>query len=116
RIATLTREATKPGGGPGGYPAAINTAGKRALYNNLGKDATLSLLVDKAVQESRQDGWRSNTMKTRRVRNAIKAVLKQAFLEAQPAGFTGIREGRAEYSVEAEATRILELVKHQNDY
>lgn len=115
RIATLTKEATMPGSGPGGS-AAINTAGKRALYNNLREDEKLVLLVDKAVQESRQDGWRSNAMKTRRVRNAIKAVLEQAFLDAQAEGFTGTREGAAEYSAEAEATRILELVKHQNEY
>jgi hypothetical protein len=55
-------------------------------------------------------------MKTRRVRNAIKAVLEQTFLEAQTAGFAGIREDAAEYRVEAEVTRILELVKHQDDY
>jgi len=116
QIARLTREATQPSGGPGGYPAAINTAGKRALYNNLGKDEKLALRVDKAVQESRQDGWRGNAMKTRRVRNAIKAVLEQAFLDTQAAGFTGTREGAGEYSVEAEATRILELIKRQNDY
>ena len=116
KIARLTKEATMPGGGPGGYPAAINTAGKRALYNNLGKDEKLAVLIDKAVQESRQDGWRGNAMKTRRVRNAIKAVLEQVFLEAQAAGFTGIREDAAEYRIEAEVTRILELVKHQDDY
>src|ERR1019366_8054593 len=43
KIAKLTKDATRPGGGPGGYPAAINTSGRRALYSNLGKDATLAL-------------------------------------------------------------------------
>lgn len=116
KIAVLTKQATTPGGARGGYPASVNTAAKRALYNNVGKDEALALKVDAAVVGSRQDGWRGNTMKTRRVRNAIKAVLEQAFRDAQAAGFTGTRDGATEYSIEAEATRILELVKHQNDY
>ncbi len=115
-IAVLTRLSNTPGGGSGSYPAAIDTPGKRALYNSLGKDATLALAIDKAVQARRQDGWRGNALKARRVRNAIKAVLEQAFLDAQAAGFTGTREDSVEYSVEAEAMRIVELVKHQNDY
>ncbi len=77
RIAALTQEATKPGGGPGGYPARLNTAAKRALYNNLDHDAALALAVDAAVQGSRMDGWRDNAMKLKKVRLAIKAVIEQ---------------------------------------
>jgi type I restriction enzyme R subunit len=83
RIANLTQEATLPGGGPGGYPASVKTSAQRALYNNLGKDEGLTLAVDAAVQSSLQDGWRSNAMKTTRVRNAIKAVLKNDTLADQ---------------------------------
>ena len=70
------------------------TGAQRALYNNLDKDEGLTLAVDAAVQNSLQDGWRSNAMKTTRVRNAIKAVLINDILTDQ----------------------ILELAKHQNDY
>ncbi len=45
-----------------------DTAAQRALYNNLGKDEALALAVDAAIQGSRQDGWRDNPMKTKRVR------------------------------------------------
>ena len=83
KIATLTKEATMPGGGPGGYPASVKTAAQRALYNNLDKDEGLALAVDAAIQGSRQDGWRDNPMKTKRVRNAIKAVLETAPGKAQ---------------------------------
>jgi type I restriction enzyme R subunit len=94
KIATLTKEATMPGGGPGGYPGGVKTAAQRSLFNNLGKDEGLALAVDAAIMGSRQDGWKSNTMKTKRVRNAINAVLNDDEL----------------------ATQILDLAKHQSDY
>ena len=48
------------------------------LPNNLGKDEALALAVDAAIQSSRMDGWRSNAMKTKKVRLAIRDVLMQA--------------------------------------
>lgn len=67
KIAQLTKEATMPGGGSGGYPANVKTVAQRALYNNLGKDEELALAVDAAIQSSRMDDWRGNAMKTKRV-------------------------------------------------
>ncbi|MBF0192433.1 MAG: type I restriction endonuclease subunit R [Magnetococcales bacterium] len=95
RIAKLTREATMPGGGPGGYPVRVQTAAQRALYNNLGRNEDLALAVDAAIQNSRQDGWRDNAMKTRKVRLAIRDALPGEHHLVDP---------------------ILELTKHQNDY
>ena len=116
KIAALTKEASTPGGGPGGYPAGLDTSAKRTLYNNLSKDETLALAIDAAVHVSRMDGWRGNTMKTKRVRLAIKAVLEQAYNDESVIDFAGIKDGKGDYNVEAETTRILELVKNQNDY
>jgi type I restriction enzyme R subunit len=116
KIAALTREATQPGGGPGGYPPSVRTAAQRALYNNLGKDADLALAVDAAVQASRQDGWRDNAIKLKRVRNAIRAVLKEAAEAAVVQGFAGTRQKDPGYSAETETTRILDLVKNQGEY
>jgi len=117
KIAKLTKEAVMPGdGGASPYPANVQTAAQRALFNNLGKDALLGLAVDAAIQNNRQDDWRNNTGKTKRVRNGIRAVLEKAFAASQAAGFTGIQENGVLYSVEAETTRILELAKHQHDY
>jgi len=124
KIAKLTREATKPGGGPGGYPANMKTAAQRALYNNLGKDENLALAVDAAIQSSRMDGWRNNAMKTKRVRLAIRAVLipdcapliiptdDHKFLSQDETPFVTERIVQDEALVE----RILELATHQNDY
>jgi len=94
QIAKLTKDATQLGGTPGGYPAGIKTAGQRALYNNLDGNESLALAVDVAIHDNRQDGWRENAMKTKKVRLAIKAVL----------------------SDEERTNRILDLAKRQHDY
>jgi type I restriction enzyme R subunit len=114
KIARLTRDAALPGGGPGGYPLGVKSAAQRALYNNLGHDEGLALAVDAAIEASRMDGWRDSTMKAKRVRLAIRAVLAQARDAAQAA--STIADDAGGYSVEAEATRLLELAKHQSDY
>jgi type I restriction enzyme R subunit len=116
KIAELTREATKPGGGPGGYPPDVKTAAQRALYNNLGRDQGLALAVDAAIQSSRMDGWRDNAMKTKRVRMAVKAVLQQWLDAKKAAGFSGIEDANGGYDLEAELTRIIDLANHQSDY
>lgn len=116
-IVALAKEAAIPGGSMGGYPASVKTQAQRALYNNLNQDEVLALAVDAAVCDKLQDGWRDHMVKTKLVRNAIKAVLEQAFNSSQTTGFAGIRQANGEYSVEAETTRILELVKsQQHDY
>ena len=116
KIAALTRSAVKPGGTPGGYPTSLDTAAKRALFNNLNQDEALALAMDAAVQHSRMDGWRDNQMKTKRVRLAIRAVLGQAQRNPTASGHPGIQEGEGAYNLEADTTRILELVKNQRDY
>ena len=93
KIVELTKKAANPAAGAA-YPATLDTGAKRALYDNLGKDEQLACAVDNAVHESRQDDWRSNQVKVKKVRNALKAVLKDDALTEQ----------------------ILELVKKQRDY
>jgi type I restriction enzyme R subunit len=117
KIAKLTKEATRPGGGAGGYPASVKTAAQRALYNNLGKDDGLALTVDAAIHGSRMDGWRDNAMKTKKVRIAIKAALDPS-KSAPPAGATAFHQdmARDDYPLEALTDRILEMAMHQHDY
>lgn len=73
-VAELARKIADPNLG-GNYPPAINTAGKRALYDYLLQDEGLVIEVDRAIRASAQDGWRGNRMKIRRVNRAVKAVL-----------------------------------------
>jgi len=96
KVVELTRQA-KAGPNAGGYPASLNTKARRALFDNLDRDEALALKVDQAVRTSMQDDWRSNAMKTKRVRQAIAAAL----------GDRG-DAGRVEAA--------LELVASQNDY
>ncbi|UVA81714.1 type I restriction endonuclease subunit R [Pandoraea commovens] len=94
KIVELAKQAKNPATGAA-YPTALNTAAKRALYDNLGQDETLALNVDSAIRRSRQDNWRGNRMKILMVKNAIKAI------------FDGDEE-RTEV--------ILELAKNQHEY
>ena len=94
KIVELAKQAKNPSGGAS-YPTSISTAARRALYDNLGKNESLALAVDQAVRENRQEDWRNNTFKTKRVRLAIKAAMADD---------------------DAVIDQVLELVKHQNDY
>lgn len=94
KIVALTKQA-KAGPNAGAYPDTLSTASKRALYDNLDRDEALALKVDQAVRTSMQDGWRSNAMKTKRVRQAIAGAL-----------------GEDDSRIEA----TLELVVSQSDY
>ena len=93
-IVELTKKVKDPITG-GSYPKALNTPAQRALYDNLGKDEALALAVDGAVRASRQDDWRENFFKVRKVKFAIKDVLKDDEMLAE---------------------QVLELVKNQHEY
>jgi type I restriction enzyme, R subunit len=123
QIADLTRQATKPGG-KGSYPPVINSTAKQALYDNLEKQEKPALAVDRAVLKNRQDDWRNNAMKIKKVRRAIKEALQPGFTH----GFHGEDAAGVEFSaadspvwaetepLDEKVDRILELVKNQNEY
>ena len=117
KIAALTKEATTPGGKVNGYPATIDTPARQALYNNLWQDEKLAILVDRAILDNLQDGWRDNSMKTKRVRQAIRLVLTGAI----PANLgwkaqQGDTPTPQPLDLETETDRILTLAKHQHGY
>jgi type I restriction enzyme R subunit len=94
KIVELTRKIKNPEAG-GAYPRSMDTPGKRALFDNLGKNEVLALAVHDAVRASKQDDWRSNAFKVKKVRLAIKATLQNK---------------------DALTDQVLELVKNQNEY
>ncbi len=61
------------------YPKSIDTKGKQALYDNLGDDEELTLLVHRTIKANARDGFRdmdgSGVRKMRALRKAIEAVL-----------------------------------------
>jgi len=116
KIAKLTKDATMPGGGPGGYPAGVRTAAQRALYNNLGKDETLALRVDAAIMGSLQNGWKTNAMKTKKVRIAIREALIKVAAQPVAVNAANLDTALGDYPVEVVTDQTLDLAKHQNDY
>ncbi len=94
QIVDLTRR-SQQGPQAQAYPTAMDSPAKRALYDNLGRDEMLVLAMDSAVRQKVQDAWRTNVMKTRRVRQAIADVLGNGDERIDPA---------------------LELIKSQDDY
>jgi type I restriction enzyme R subunit len=49
-------------------PKKLDTPGKRALWNNLGKDEVLALKIDDAVKRVRPDDWRGNQAKENQIK------------------------------------------------
>jgi type I restriction enzyme R subunit len=94
KIVELTKQVKNPDHGGPERPRTLDTPAKRALFDNLNNDENLALKVDNAVRSSKQDDWEHNTFKTKRVRFAIKDVLKDNQL----------------------TDRILDLVKNQQEY
>jgi type I restriction enzyme R subunit len=97
-IIALSGKVKKPNTSTG-YPSAINTAAKRALFDNLGRNETLANELDHKILTTKKDGWRDNIQKSKAVRNAIKDVLKDHHFED-----------------DSEVHRIFDLVKNQRDY
>ena len=110
KIAELTKQAKTPGGAAAQYPAELDTASQRALYDNLGKDVDLARRVDVAVNYARMADWRSNALKTKKVRQAIREALSST------AGKGATEGAMLREDIEAETDRILELVKNQHEY
>ncbi|MBF8805584.1 type I restriction endonuclease subunit R [Pseudomonas asiatica] len=108
KIVELTKQAQKPGA-TSDYPPKLATAAQRALYDNLEQDEELALQLDAAVLGSRQDDWRNNAFKTRKVRLAIKGVLDGKGAGEDAGGYSA-------GATDAQLDEVLELVKNQHAY
>ncbi len=75
-------------------PRDIDTPGKRALYNNLRKDAELVIQLDRALHHARPDGWRGVPTRENAVKRALYGVLQD----------------------EAEVERIFPVIVSQREY
>jgi type I restriction enzyme R subunit len=72
----------------------IDTAGKRALYNNLNENEELALTIDKAVKDVRNHDWRGVEARERVIKFALNEQLKDA----------------------TEVERIFAIIKQQSEY
>lgn len=78
------------------YPNKIDTRGKQALYDNLGKDQEKSDAVHDAIINSRRDDWRGHPIKEKGIKIAIQKVLPEI--------------------TEQELKDLFEIIKNQNEY
>ncbi|MEY4954160.1 MAG: hypothetical protein RI981_245 [Bacteroidota bacterium] len=76
------------------YPATINTPAKQALYDNLGSDEELAIMMDSEIVYVKKDNWVGNTIKERQVRMVIAKYLDDS----------------------EKVDAILEMVKNQKEY
>ncbi|SFH77932.1 type I restriction endonuclease subunit R [Halpernia frigidisoli] len=80
KIAELIRMVNK--GQKDDVPKSLNTKGKVALYHTL-ENEELALVCDREVQYAKQEGFRDNLMKQRKVKNAINRVVEDEVLAEQ---------------------------------
>lgn len=80
KMAELIRMVNK--GQKDDIPKSLNTKGKVALYHTL-EDEELALVCDREVQYAKMEGFRDNPMKQRKVKKAIKRVVKDDVLAEQ---------------------------------
>lgn len=94
KIVALTQHVHDPARN-NSYPQTLHTSAQRALYDNLDADEELALAVDKAIIESKYDGWIGDSRKEKVV---YIAILRQ--LDGD----------------KARTEKILEIVKNQREY
>ena len=95
QIIVLTKQAKNPEQAAN-YPTSLNTKGKRALFDNLGRDERKATILHGAIMKSRVDDWRGHLLKERKIKAAMNAALPKLS------------------SKELEA--IFEIVKNQHEY
>ena len=110
-IVELTKRVKNPASNSN-YPSSLDTPGKRALYDNLSENEELALAVHESVIMTRQDDWRNNRIKRIKVQNAIKNALSK-YHDFVVGEESGTHRGD---SIDSLTSKILELVKSQQEY
>jgi type I restriction enzyme R subunit len=75
-------------------PIALNTPGKRALFNNLNNDEALALKIDDVVRRVKPDSFRGNLAKERVIKAELFSILDS----------------------ESEVERIFQIIVNQSEY
>lgn len=80
------------------YPLSVNTQAKRALYDNLDKDESLTIAMDSAIIYGKHDDWEGTLSKEKHLKNkVVKPVLE-------------------EYKKPEKLEPIFEVIKQQKEY
>jgi type I restriction enzyme R subunit len=75
-------------------PIALNTPGKRALFNNLNNDEALALKIDEVIRRVKPDSFRGNLAKERVIKAELFSILGS----------------------ESEVERIFQIIVNQSEY
>ncbi len=75
KIVELSKKVKQPEGSKE-YPSTINTRGKQAIYDNIGKDALLAADLDNEIRYVKKDSWRGNKAKEKEIRIAIRKFIQ----------------------------------------
>jgi type I restriction enzyme R subunit len=121
KIMALTNQVQK-GPNSADYPKSLYTPAKKALFDNLYKNEALAITVDNAIRGNLQDDWRNSAIKIR----ATKLLIKNAIQDFRERGATSGAGGTSYFGedndgymaedIEGLTTKVLELVKNQNEY
>ena len=117
KIVELTRKAKNPAVG-GAYPPALNTPARKALYDNLGRNEAFALQVDAAVRAFRQDDWRNNIFKVKKLRGAVWTAFEMFKKETGSYPLLGrdSQTGKPADMIEELVDETMSLVRNQNEY
>jgi len=94
-------------------PDNLRTVAQRALYNNLGKNEQLALMIDGAVSKAKRDGWRGNLAKEREVKAAIYRQLQEYSVDT---GIDVTNQPPEPYGLENKVEAIFKIVNEQREY
>lgn len=94
-------------------PEELKTTAQRALFNNLGKDVKLALLLDTAIKKSKRDGFRGNLAKEREVKSAIYTTLKSY---ANGSDTVSVGDPPESYGIIQTVERIFKIIVEQKEY
>lgn len=75
RVADVTLEIRGHSNEKAKYPGVLKTNRQRALYDNLGKDLELSMVMEQEIRYAAKDGWKDHPLKERAVKNTIKKII-----------------------------------------
>ncbi len=65
--------------GNNSYPAGIDTDGKKALYDNLGKDSELVQMIYDTVKATAQTNWRTVDLRRKLLKREVQKVLPEDY-------------------------------------
>ncbi len=81
KLVELIKKVTKPETSID-YPKTLNSKAKRALFDNLNRNAQLALEIDAAIIAVKKDDWRGNKQKEREIKIAIAELIDDETLTA----------------------------------